>query len=376
MVRPNPRYNTPVLTEIERLHKNYLDYENQVGVFKVGMHPAKTPVPSWWEGGGWTAGHRHSGNPYSNNEALEYLNIAEKVFQLKLAWRSAQCESEHQRGVYCSYVSDIQGTLSGIHKLQNEVRKAQEPAGGFEILPQVFAEEEPSIMNGIIEPAPTPEPVTVPTLSPQVLQIINDISNHKIIAPAWFVNNNINWVISGHISEQEFLTAYNHQVDVGNIYPAEPTVDESITDNMVTQQIDYFTIENGRALGQITFTATQNFNPFYYNKTITNIIEFKDRNGANILRTVKQNNLRFTATEKTETIQYDEGMNDNIYAKVSSFVWSSATAPTAFSKQSEFEIREKEPVKPISSGFMAAGVAGAIAGLVLLGFIVDSKVGK
>ena len=156
----------------------------------------------------------------------------------------------------------------------------------------------------------------------------------------------------------------------------EPTINESITDNMVMQQIDYFTIENGRALGQITFTATQNFNPFYYNKTITNIIQFKDRNGANILPTVKQNNLRFTETERTETIQYDEVMIDNIYSKVSSFVWSSATAPTAFSKQKDFEIRETEPVKPISSGFMAAGVAGAIAGLVLLGFIVDSKVGK
>ena len=30
----------------------------------------------------------------------------------------------------------------------------------------------------------------------------------------------------------------------------------------------------------------------------------------------------------------------------------------------------------MTTGFMGAGVAGAIAGLVLLGFIVDSKVGK
>jgi len=40
------------------------------------------------------------------------------------------------------------------------------------------------------------------------------------------------------------------------------------------------------------------------------------------------------------------------------------------------DISEGDPPKPITSGFMAAGVAGAIAGLVLLGFIVDSKVGK
>jgi len=35
-----------------------------------------------------------------------------------------------------------------------------------------------------------------------------------------------------------------------------------------------------------------------------------------------------------------------------------------------------EPAKPKTTGFMSAGIAGAIAGLVLIGFIVDSKVGK
>ena len=86
--------------------------------------------------------------------------------------------------------------------------------------------------------------------------------------------------------------------------------------------------------------------------------------------------MRFTETERDETIQYDEAMNDNILAVGSSFVWLSTGTPTPFSKKLEFEIKEAEPVKPISSGFMAAGAVGAIAGLVLLGFIVDSKVGK
>jgi len=40
------------------------------------------------------------------------------------------------------------------------------------------------------------------------------------------------------------------------------------------------------------------------------------------------------------------------------------------------DITEEDIKKPQQSGFMGAGVAGAIAGLVLLGFIVDSKVGK
>ena len=47
-----------------------------------------------------------------------------------------------------------------------------------------------------------------------------------------------------------------------------------------------------------------------------------------------------------------------------------------FDNKYEIKISEAEPPKPVASGFMGAGIAGAIAGLVLIGFIVDSKVGK
>ena len=151
---------------------------------------------------------------------------------------------------------------------------------------------------------------------------------------------------------------------------------ETITDNMVTQQMINFNIVNGRAVGSIKFVATNNFNPIYYGRNIVNIVQFKDPNGANILTFIKQNNLNFTETERDEVINYDEDMHGNTRATVESFVWSSATQPTAFSKMFSIEISEGDPPMPISSGFMGAGAAGAIAGLVLLGFIIDSKVGK
>ena len=254
-----------------------------------------------------------------------------------------------------------------------------------------------------LEPQPTPQP-TPPTTTPQppitipelpevtiipeipevsaeqqvnlsddIIQILNDIESGVILVPDWF-RNNIEWVKNGHITQQEFRTAYNYLVDQQIAHAPEENL--TITDNMIIQTVDHFTIQNGRAIGQITFRATENFNPYYYNKNITNIIQFKDRNGINILSTVKQNTLRFTETERDETIQYDEYMNDNIIAIGSSFVWLSTGTPTPFSKKLEFEIKEAEPVKPLSSGFMAAGVAGAIAGLVLLGFIADYKGGK
>jgi len=366
MARPNPRFDTPVLTEIERLHKNYLDYENQVGVFKAGMNPSQMPVPSWWQGGigigstpTWSDPTYHSGNPYSNEEALQYLNIAEKVFQLKLEWRSAQC-ADGKEPVYCSYASDIQGTLGRIHGLQNQVRQVmKKDSKAFEILPQVFAEEEQL------------------TLSSNVQQIINDINNNIIQIPDWF-RNNIEWVQSGHITEQEFLTAYNYladqQIPIIDDTIVEPTINESITDNMVTQQVINFNIINGRAVGSIKFVATNNFNPFWYGQNIVNLVQFKTPNGVTLV--VKENRLNFTETERDEIISYDENVSENTRITVESFVWSSATTPTPFSKTSTIDISEGDLPKITTSGFMAAGVAGAIAGLVLLGFIVDSKVGK
>jgi len=243
-------------------------------------------------------------------------------------------------------------------------------------------------------------------LQANVNQIIQAIESGKVLAPDYF-HNNIIWVKDGSISQQEFLDAYYTLSHQGIIHTPilEPTPepilepilepipepipepievlppvfaepDSSITDNMVTQQVINFNIVNGRAVGSIRFVATNNFNSYYYDHNIVNIIQFKDPNGANILTFVKENRLNFTETERTETIQYDEDMQGNTRATVESFVWSSATQPTAFSKMYSIEISEAEPPKPITTGFMSAGIAGAIAGLVLIGFIADHKRGN
>ena len=142
---------------------------------------------------------------------------------------------------------------------------------------------------------------------------------------------------------------------------------------MVTQQLINFNIVNGRAVGSIRFVATNNFNSYWYGKNIVNIIQFKDPNGVNILTYVKENRLNFTETERDEVINYDEDVKQNTRATVESFVWSSATQPTAFSKKYSINISETEEPKPINAGILGAGVGGAIGILILLGFLADSR---
>ena len=262
---------------------------------------------------------------------------------------------------------------------------------GFHLHPYTEAQKDDiRRQHGYIPPA---------QFSSTVQKIIDDWHNHQLILPAWFANNNINWVITGHITESEFLTAFNNLLNSGIAYyvttpvdippppppPVDipppppvvtpPQIDDSINTNMVTQQVINFNIINGRAVGSIKFVATNNFNPYYYNKEIINLVQFKTPNGVTLL--VKENRLRFTQTERDEIINYDENIQENTRITVESFVWEWIDKPAgAFSNKYTIDISEKEPPKPMTSGFMGAGVAGAIAGLILIGFIADHKRGK
>jgi len=240
------------------------------------------------------------------------------------------------------------------------------------------------------EPEPEPEPayllsanVKISFTNPNIGGFsssipIDDIGELQILsnsAPEWkytLIGSSTNQPIS---TLNELINNINDLL--ASVEPDEPEPDEpdiTITDNMVTQQLINFNIIDGRAVGSIKFVATNNFNPHYFNKPIANIIQIKDPNGVTLL--TKENRLNFTETERDEVISYDEDMHENTRATVESFVWSSATAPTAFSKMYSIEISEKEPPKPKTTGFMSAGVAGAIAGLILIGFIADHKRGK
>jgi len=260
----------------------------------------------------------------------------------------------------------------------NELYRKREEQS--KILAQQPAKETtlPSIYGGQFVP---PHQIQ---LSSEINQILQKIESGQVLIPDWF-KNNVNWVKDGSITQDAFLQGYNNLVQREIIHApiieeviAEPKIiiDDSINTNMITQQMINFNIVNGRAVGSIKFVATNNFNPFWYGKNIANIIQFKDPNGANILTFVKENRLNFTETEREEVINYSEDMQGNTRATVESFVWSSATTPTPFSKTYSIEISEAEPPKPIASGFMSAGAVGAIAGLVLLGFIIDHKVSK
>jgi len=86
----------------------------------------------------------------------------------------------------------------------------------------IIVEEIPEEIE-IIEEEPEIFGEVEVVLTDQVKQIISDIENGVVLVPDWF-RKNIDWVKSGQITQQEFVTAYNYAVDQGWIHA--PTEEE------------------------------------------------------------------------------------------------------------------------------------------------------
>jgi len=227
------------------------------------------------------------------------------------------------------------------------------------ILPEAHAEHVP------------PEPVEVwPTLSQETKKIINDFpANLK--APDWaltYISNNINWLLEGKITETVFLTGYYDYVKKGTIIlidEPEPIVDQ-VTTNMIRQELLNFTIVNNRIQGSIKFIATNSFNPYYYNKEITNYLQLKSNDKIILIKT---NRLRFTETERDEVINFDEYAFNLDSINAESYARNNADLDMA--EVLTFTIEAGKEATTTKTGFMGAGVLGLIGILMLGGFIAD-----
>jgi hypothetical protein len=125
--------------------------------------------------------------------------------------------------------------------------------------------------------------------------------------------------------------------------------DTSRSSNMVSQSIGAFTLKNGKVTGDIIYVAEKSFNPYYYNKLLTSIVQIKDPSGFTI--TIKPNDLNFTATERDERISINESVGDINAVKIEFMVWKSFQDSTPpFSEKKEIEIIVPNGLEPCPIG--------------------------
>ncbi len=236
---------------------------------------------------------------------------------------------------------------------------------------RVHFEKKPTIVTGINdELVQFYESKSIPVNDITGKQIIDGLMSEKDIwinAPTWFVNNNANWFLSGHLSELEFVTSYINLVRTGVITfgnstpiselpidlppvippvvepPVEPPVvtppiippvvvpdvSELISSDMVSQSVGFFQVKDGRITGAVEYVANSSFNSFYYGKVLVAFVQFIDPVTGKVIG-IKTNEIKFWETERDERIEINEGSGGLDEIKIQFFVVDNINNLSAF----------------------------------------------
>jgi len=124
----------------------------------------------------------------------------------------------------------------------------------------------------------------------------------------------------------------------------EKTSDNKIDSTMVSQSIGAFILKDGRINGEILFIANQSFNPFYYGKNLTSLVQIKSKSG--VVIAIKTNNLNFTENERDERITIQETAGNFKELVIDFFVWDSPLSMQIFAQQKQIQIVEELPPPP------------------------------
>lgn len=238
-----------------------------------------------------------------------------------------------------------------------EVVKQKKPARVFGVTP------EPTVVTGQL-PFVTKKPPSVfkpaVTLSPQIKKIIDDWSVKKIIVPAWFANNNMNWVLEGKITETEFLDAYTNLVNTGAITFTTPQV--------TVAPIPEITIPSIPEVSAEMELITTNFQVKLDNK-----IQFSSSlSNADYKRLQDEMSLepKITLVFLNQTDFNPLSNFSKILRQIQNLLQKQVVETITISPTGQV-ITAPEPTVAPGKGLMGAGVLGLIGILMLGGFIAD-----
>jgi len=238
-----------------------------------------------------------------------------------------------------------------------EVEKQKRPARVFGVTP------EPTVVTGV-KPFEKPARVSVfqppKTLSPKIKKIIDDWSVKKIIVPAWFANNNMNWVLEGRITETEFLNAYTNLVNTGVITFTTPQV--------TIAPIPEITIPSIPEVSAVMELITTNFQVKLDNK-----IQFSSSlSNADYKRLQDEMSLepKITLVFLNQTDFNPLSNFSKILRQIQNLLQKQVVETITISPTGQV-ITAPEPTVAPGKGLMGAGVLGIIGILMLGGFIAD-----
>tara|TARA_R110000751_G_scaffold245996_1_gene345997 strand:+ start:54 stop:1685 length:1632 start_codon:yes stop_codon:yes gene_type:complete len=152
--------------------------------------------------------------------------------------------------------------------------------------------------------------------------------------------------------DADYLPTEKQVQDFYGFTPLPPTVDTSINETMVSQSIGAFILKEGIVKGEILYIANEakydnenklitGFNPFYYGKNLTSLVQIKSKSGVILVQ--KPNDLNFTETERDERIYIDENVQNYKELTIDFFVWDSAISGLRFASTKQIQVVEELP---------------------------------
>ena len=195
-------------------------------------------------------------------------------------------------------------------------------------------------------PYPRPEPEPEPTFCVNVYNIRDSGSvyatSYTAITAAKVAELKLTkFVLS---CEAATLPTEKEIQDFYGFTPIPPEVDTSINSTMVSQSVGAFILKDGIIKGEILYIANQSFNPFYYGKNLTSLVQIKSKSG--VVLTIKPNVLNFTETERDERIQIDESAGNFKELLIDFFVWDSPTSQLIFAETKQIQIVDETDIPP------------------------------
>ena len=254
-------------------------------------------------------------------------------------------------GARNSYVTNLEsGTnYKGYLIAVNAIGNSLENSIGFKTLGTTPTAPAPEPTPTPTAPTPTaPTPTAVPTPAPVITYCVNVYtldSGGNVLSDHYDKINLSN--LQNLLSENKYIFYCKDGIipteqQVRDFYGyTAPVEDSSINSMMISQSVGAFILKDGRLKGEILYIANTAFNPFYYNKNLTSLVQIKSKTGVPIA--VKPNNLNFTNTERDERIQIDESVGNFKELIVDFFVWKSTTDLREFSGNKQIQVVEELP---------------------------------
>jgi len=202
------------------------DNGNQVGSWL----PISTPEPSWWVVESCdpdrcvpyaiTPDGRFRPEPrITPDEAILYLTRALNFKQAEQDQNNYRCNDYPRDPAFCQHASQAGGYIGRITKMIRIIKQAQQEyqqsqQGGFDIIPQVFAEEDPSVNSGLNGNEQESEVINYPQSANVRIIIsnismfstsipINDISQLQVLSNA---SNEWRYTLIGSSTNQPLMT--------------------------------------------------------------------------------------------------------------------------------------------------------------------------